>query len=366
MLILYSDRGLVSKGKPNLVLFHQLYWTVFSAFLAMGVMMYPVVPMLKRTLLETDKMKICLLIPLDQDGKQQAVKGRIVSLIYPFLAQIVNFYLTKKVRTYINGICPNKKMSCIGNYRRNLLFFETYSRWIALWLFIAVLEALIRILALKKPEIFSAEIVFMLLFGHSFLCISVLHGIVFPLVMTLPPEETEIKTKCQFYMTRAGELHPRRPEEDTISGPPNFSTKGNISRGRMSKNSQDAKMIPLSPNTYKESVVTNEKAKNKIFSDDDATEKSNNTEDTPDDDWIEIMHLEEFPEHNEPVACSAAPVECWASGQVLPPPGPRYLLLSPGHLSQRTAFSPQTVQPPRPPPGSPPWPPGPPPSPTSR
>ena len=43
--------------------------------------MYPIVPMIKGSLGGTDKMKICLLVPLDQDGKQQAVKGRIVSLV---------------------------------------------------------------------------------------------------------------------------------------------------------------------------------------------------------------------------------------------------------------------------------------------
>ena len=88
-MILYSDRGLVSKGKPNLVLFHQLYWTVFSAFAAIGIMIYPIVPMIKGSLVDTDKMKICLLVPLHSGALEAVSRFFFFKLIYQFFSMIV-------------------------------------------------------------------------------------------------------------------------------------------------------------------------------------------------------------------------------------------------------------------------------------
>ena len=41
VLIRFSDRGLVLDGKPNLRLFHRLYWTIFLAFFLLLVILFP-------------------------------------------------------------------------------------------------------------------------------------------------------------------------------------------------------------------------------------------------------------------------------------------------------------------------------------
>ena len=104
----------------------------------------------------------------------------------------------------------------MGNYRRNLIFFETNSKWITLWGTIAVLATSIKTLALTSPETFSPVTVFWLNYGAcSFLSISVLHGIITPLTMTLPPEHSQ-KVDRPFYVKQEVVLQPRRPKDIPI------------------------------------------------------------------------------------------------------------------------------------------------------
>ena len=67
-LICFAERGLVAQGRPNLRLFHQLYWILFSVFIAIGIITFPVMKFLRGNFAETTNGKICLLIPLEPDG----------------------------------------------------------------------------------------------------------------------------------------------------------------------------------------------------------------------------------------------------------------------------------------------------------
>ena len=62
-LICFAERGLVVQGRPNLRLFHQLYWIVFSVF----IVTFPVLMFLRGNFAETTYGKICLQIPLEPD-----------------------------------------------------------------------------------------------------------------------------------------------------------------------------------------------------------------------------------------------------------------------------------------------------------
>ena len=46
ILVRFADRGLVVKGKPDLILFQQLYWIVFGAFFILGILSYPLTQVL--------------------------------------------------------------------------------------------------------------------------------------------------------------------------------------------------------------------------------------------------------------------------------------------------------------------------------
>ena len=57
-LVVFSERGLVSKGKTNLKLFHQLFWVLFCAFLVVFTFIMPISHVIRGKFPETTKKVI--------------------------------------------------------------------------------------------------------------------------------------------------------------------------------------------------------------------------------------------------------------------------------------------------------------------
>ena len=57
ILIRFSDRGLVVSGRPILVLFNQLYWTVFGAFFCLGISLFTILPIFRGVLEQVRQWK---------------------------------------------------------------------------------------------------------------------------------------------------------------------------------------------------------------------------------------------------------------------------------------------------------------------
>ena len=88
VLIRYSSRGLVIEGKPDLRLFHQLYWLIFWATFCCLIFGYPISRMINGKFIDSSYAKICLLHPLEVD--QTFRLGRMTLLFSPLLAEIYN------------------------------------------------------------------------------------------------------------------------------------------------------------------------------------------------------------------------------------------------------------------------------------
>ena len=67
VLIRFSDRGLVVQGRPNLTLFHQLYWVVFGAFFCTSFFFWPVLPLIMGTFEDSLKGGVCMFRPMIND-----------------------------------------------------------------------------------------------------------------------------------------------------------------------------------------------------------------------------------------------------------------------------------------------------------
>jgi hypothetical protein len=148
-LILHSDRGLVNKAGPNLKLFNQLFWTVLAAFILVLLGTYPTSHQLRGIYPEgTKRGKICLQLnfPEDKDFLDEGLKLRIINVIFPFLFGIAILLLNMKVKRFLAGHCPRKRMSCIGVYQRNVITY-TQTTWLMLcWVLSAFLDALLILL----------------------------------------------------------------------------------------------------------------------------------------------------------------------------------------------------------------------------
>ena len=217
ILIRFADRGLVAKGRPELVLFRQLYWVVFAAFFTLGIFTHPLLPMIRGTFLKSTQARVCLFNPLQAD--QESIKGRILSLIFPCIAEIFNWYFSGKVFHYLNGICPNKRMSCIGNYRRNLILFKDTSQNVSLWACYSILQGIVVIISItSNSHKVTSSAVFWIHNMLAFTFIDIFHGIIIPLNMSLPFTTVPVKGQ-KFSTTRNLSLEPRRYLEGFRSQP---------------------------------------------------------------------------------------------------------------------------------------------------
>jgi hypothetical protein len=135
-----------------------------GSFFTIGIFVFPLSAIIRGTFHESTQAQVCLLLPRDTDGGER-IKGRIATLIFPFLAQFFNVWHTRKVSLYLKGICPRKRMSSLGRYRRNLLTFEETTKCITYWSICAIVEGLIIIAGMSSA--ISPSMVFWLYHGQG-------------------------------------------------------------------------------------------------------------------------------------------------------------------------------------------------------
>ena len=95
VLIRFADRGLVVKGKPELTLFHQLYWTIFFAFFCMGIFNYPISKIVTGTFPESFLGSVCLLRSIERE--EDNMTSRLAMLAYMCITEFFNQYYSWKV-----------------------------------------------------------------------------------------------------------------------------------------------------------------------------------------------------------------------------------------------------------------------------
>ena len=184
VLIRFAERGLVESGKPNLLLFHQLYWTAFGAFFFMTISIFTIMPLLQGTFAENPQSKTCMLRPTENMKSDTNITKNLVILAFTLIIAAYKPLMTYKVRKYVSGLCPNGRRGAFGKYRRNLIDFEENSRYIFYWMVHASLVVTIRKLASMLPGI-SPVTMFRIYQGNMLVFIWCFHGIVVPLRMKI-------------------------------------------------------------------------------------------------------------------------------------------------------------------------------------
>ena len=201
---------------------------VSVTFFILGIIMFPLLQMFRGTFKQSTQAfispttnillflesscivvqaRICMLEQLHSN--EESMKGRIISLVYPCLAEIFNQYFSRKVLSYLNGICPTKKMSCIGKYRRNLIFLEETSRYLSYWAGYAILDGSITMVAMTS-KLASPTLLFWIHNILAFAFIDVFYGLYVPLNMKLPSEKVLYHGPRFQLITASKGLEPRR------------------------------------------------------------------------------------------------------------------------------------------------------------
>ena len=138
-LILYADRGLVRNGRPNLGLFSQLYWIVVGSFVTLGFAMAPGKNLLRGNfaLQDMNRGKACLLGDMPEHSSKSQAKYKGVALALCVILAVRVTYQRRQLRQFISCLCPNKRMSCLGKFRRNVISL-TQTYWWLLWWCVAM------------------------------------------------------------------------------------------------------------------------------------------------------------------------------------------------------------------------------------
>ena len=216
-LIRFSERGLVERGKPNLLLFHQLYWTVFGAFTFMIISISTIMPLLQGTFSKIPHNQMCMLRPVEDMESESNITKNILIFVLPLICTIYQQLITYKVRKHVSGLCPNDRMGTVGKYRRNLIDFEDNSRYITYWMvYSSILTTGIQ-LAISAPGI-SPVTIFRIAHGNSLAFVWFFHGLVLPLSMEIPWKSRGPRKASPFYVRKPA-LLPRMYHPAPQPGP---------------------------------------------------------------------------------------------------------------------------------------------------
>ena len=209
VLIRFADRGLVDKGRPNTGLFNKLFWTILLPFCVNAIFMAPVISILRGNFKKGIIAKICLRHPYENDDFMLQ-KG--VPLIFPAIIKFVCNYLTFKTMLFVRGICPNNRMSSIGNYVRNFLTFEDTCNFILYYWLWDCCDALLIYFTYIKPIFpLSPAVVAAIHNISNFIFYGFFYCLVLPIIMIIPWNPPNKSKHSPPFYVRQEKLEPRRP-----------------------------------------------------------------------------------------------------------------------------------------------------------
>ena len=210
VLIRFADRGLVDKGRPNTGLFNKLYWTILLTYCSYTFLLAPLISVMQGRYGQTIVGKICLLRPHKSDDFMYQRVGPMT--IGVFIPMFFCKYLNYKSLRFIRGICPNNRMSSIGNYRRNLLTLEdtyNYFLYFSLWECCATL--LMNFTYINPVFLLSPATVAAIHDLSHFIFVGFFYGFVLPMRITVPWNPINKPKDNRPFYVRQEKLEPRRP-----------------------------------------------------------------------------------------------------------------------------------------------------------
>ena len=161
--------------------------------------MFPLNSITKGTFPNAFRAKLCLTQPV---LKENVIAQNIVTMTSQFLASIFCWYWTFKTNRHVDGICPDKKMSSIGNYRRNFTTFAQTNRYIKINYYYLLFHQGLIFSVIQASFTVTPETNFLISNICDFFYINLYHGIFLPLKMRVPPKRQKAKTHCSNFFVR--------------------------------------------------------------------------------------------------------------------------------------------------------------------
>ena len=131
-----------------------------------------------------------------------------------FLEVVFFNYMAWRVRRFLRGYCPKKKMSCIGKYKRNTIDIQQTTRWLLFWLSSLLLDIPFQSF-LEADQVLSKESKFLIWTTKGVFLNECF--ILTQLAIEAPDRKLKLVHPGQFYV-RSPILEPRRPWQNTREG----------------------------------------------------------------------------------------------------------------------------------------------------
>ena len=207
-LVIFAD-GFVKNGQLDLKLFRQLYWLAWFSFTSIEFTISAVAPIIKgEFLLATSRGRICILVTNVDGSEDQEEEMQMFIMKFVLVLQVVYaLRFVKRIRKYVLGQCPGRKLSSIGKYRRNVVNLGCEFWCSVLGSCFPGIDYTVRKISMNQNPELVFLVNFVLLDGAFYLFFVTLF---FALSRDYIPSKELIPDKCFFYVSWPKHLEPRR------------------------------------------------------------------------------------------------------------------------------------------------------------
>ena len=210
LVVLHAEKGLIVKGRPHLKLLNQLFWLImgsYTAFVLFIVFNFYRTIILTETFVSSSNMAICLMVDGKEDRDLEA-RFRIIGPAFRFGQFFVMSYLYRMLNKFLEGLCPEKKMSCIGKYKRNVISLkETF--WLSQIIMTSgISDDILQVVFTYLEVYFSKESIFVIWNITNFISKEGLF-LIFPIIISTPNKDVKNYKATSFYLRSPTVLLPR-------------------------------------------------------------------------------------------------------------------------------------------------------------
>ena len=213
LVILHAEKGLVGKGKLNLRLLNQLYWTIVIAFnvLSVFILLYANLTVnWPAKFRSASRMALCLMVG-GKDINQQAFGGQRIGLAFTVIFIVTLLRCKLRVTRFLKGLCPRGRMNCIGIYRRNVVSLKGTVLLSCLIITSTILENVFLQSRGDLSTVISKKSIF-LIWNISYIILSEGVYLILPMVISKPNMDTgRTNIDNTFYVRAPAVLVPRSP-----------------------------------------------------------------------------------------------------------------------------------------------------------
>ena len=172
---------------------------------------------------------------------------RLVAVSFYCLDLFVLVYFSSRVNKFLRGLCPNGRMSCIGNYKRNVLDFVQTFYLVLVGVLFSIFKIVTILVIVDNSFHLPKKTTFWIWNLVEIVCNEGFYFFTIPfLIVVRPSYQARNKPASQFYVRRPI-VEPWRPKtkESVLPSHRYKRTKNNPKKSNVNNTKDEEKKYPL-------------------------------------------------------------------------------------------------------------------------